>query len=69
MIFSENRYPLFRHMRWWSTRMSGIAEPSSKPHGKRDERTDKQAFTQVEKWMAMIREIDQQRQTERERMD
>jgi hypothetical protein len=49
--------------------MSDIAEPSSKPRGKRDERNDQQAFNQVEKWMAMIREIDQERQTERERMD
>jgi hypothetical protein len=49
--------------------MSNIAEPSSKPRNKRDERTDKQAFAQVEKWMAMIREIDRERQTERERAD
>jgi hypothetical protein len=47
--------------------MSDIAEPSSKPRSKRDERTDKQAFAQIEKWMAMIREIDRERQTERER--
>jgi hypothetical protein len=47
--------------------VSDIAEPSSKPRGKRDERTDKQPYARVEKWMAMIREIDQERQTERER--
>lgn len=49
--------------------MSDIAGSSSKPRGKRDERTDKQAFTQVEKWMAMIREIDQDRQPEPKRVD
>ena len=49
--------------------MADIAESSSKPHGKRDQRTDKQAFTQVEKWMAMIREIDQDRQAEPKRAD
>jgi len=48
--------------------MSDIAEPSSKPRTKHGERTDKQAFTQVEKWMAMIREIDQE-QAERKRAD
>jgi len=42
--------------------MSDIAESSSKPGSKRDERTDKQAFAQVEKWMAMIREISRERQ-------
>lgn len=49
--------------------MSDIANPSSEPSTKPDERTDKQAFAQVEKWMAMIREIDQERQTERKRAD
>ena len=49
--------------------MSDIADTSSKPNTKRDERTDKQAFDQVEKWMAMIREIDQERQTEHKRAD
>jgi hypothetical protein len=49
--------------------MSDIAEPSSKPRTKSDERSDKQAFTQVERWLAMIREIDRERQTERERAD
>ena len=47
--------------------MSDIAESSAKPSSKRDERTDKQAFAQVEKWMAMIREIDQDRQPEPKR--
>jgi hypothetical protein len=49
--------------------MSDIADTSSKPNTKRDERTDKQAFAQVEKWMAMIREIDQERQMEHKRAD
>jgi hypothetical protein len=49
--------------------MSDIAEPSSKPRTERDERTDKEAYARVEKWMAMIREIDQERQIERERAD
>jgi hypothetical protein len=49
--------------------MSDIAKPSSKPRTERDERTDKEAYAQVEKWMAMIREIDQERQIERERAD
>ena len=47
--------------------MADIAE-SSKPR-KRDERTDKQAFAQVEKWMAMIREIDREPQTDHKRAD
>ena len=46
-----------------------IRETSSKPNAKRDERTDEQAFTQVEKWMAMIREIDREPQAERKRAD
>ena len=49
--------------------MSGIADTSSKPNTKRDECTDKQAFAQVEKWMAMIREIDREQQTEHKRAD
>jgi hypothetical protein len=49
--------------------MSDIAESSSEPCSKRNERTDKQAFAQVEKWMAMIREIDQDRQPEPKRAD
>ena len=49
--------------------MSDIADTSSKPNAKRDERTDKQAFAQVEKWMAMIREIDREQQPEHKRAD
>ncbi len=52
----------------WSTRMPDL-ESSSKPSSKRDARADKQAFNQVEKWMAMIREIDQDRQPEPKRAD
>jgi alkylhydroperoxidase family enzyme len=47
--------------------MSDIAEPPCNRRSNRDRRTDKQAFAQVEKWMATIREIDQERQTEHER--
>ena len=49
--------------------MSDIADTSSKPSAKRDARTDEQAFAQVEKWMAMIREIDQDRQPKPKRAD
>jgi hypothetical protein len=50
--------------------MPDIAESSSKPpFRKRNERTDRQAFTQVEKWMAMIREIDQDRRPEQKPAD
>ena len=49
--------------------MSDIAESSSEPCSKRNERTDKQAFAQVEKWMAMIREIDREPQTDHKRAD
>jgi hypothetical protein len=49
--------------------MSDIADTSPNPSAPRDERTDKQAFAQVEKWMAMIREIDQERQPEHKRAD
>jgi hypothetical protein len=38
--------------------MSDIAEPPSNRRSNRDRRTDKQAFAQVEKWVATIREID-----------
>jgi len=56
--------------------MSEIAETQSRPIPKRDDLrdkdlrgkdladkdlTDKQAFAQVEKWMAMIRELDYER--------
>jgi hypothetical protein len=53
----------------WSTRTSDIADTSSKPSAKRDARTDEQAFAQVEKWMAMIREIDREPQTDHKRAD
>ncbi|HWW36221.1 MAG TPA: hypothetical protein VNZ23_13385 [Xanthobacteraceae bacterium] len=49
--------------------MSDIADTSSKPSAKRDARTDEQAFAQVEKWMAMIREIDREPQTDHKRAD
>jgi hypothetical protein len=49
--------------------MSDIADKSSERSMKRDERTDEQAFARVEKWMAMIREIDQERQTQHKRAD
>jgi len=49
--------------------MSDIADTSFEPSAKRDERTDKQTLAQVEKWMAMIREIDQEQQTEHKRAD
>ncbi len=44
--------------------MSELAETQSKPTTKRDDQADKRAFAQVEKWMAMIREIDQERQAQ-----
>jgi hypothetical protein len=50
-------------------RMSDIADTSSEPSTKRDERTDKQALAQVEKWMTMIREIGQEQQIEDKRAD
>jgi len=37
--------------------MSETAEAQSKPASTRGNSSDKQAFAQVEKWMAMIREI------------
>jgi len=49
--------------------MSEIADPSAEPSTSRDAHTDKQAFAQVEKWMAMIREIDREQQTEHKRAD
>jgi hypothetical protein len=42
--------------------MSEIADEQSRPTTRRDEEADKQAFAQVEKWMAMIRELDRERQ-------
>jgi hypothetical protein len=50
-------------------RMSDVDDASSKPGAKRDARTDNQAFTQVEKWLAMIREIDREPQPERKRAE
>ena len=49
--------------------MSGIPDTSSKVRAKRDEGVDKRAFGQVEKWMTMIREIDQEPETEHEPAD
>jgi hypothetical protein len=42
--------------------MSEVAETPSKPTTKRDGQADKQVFAQVEKWMAMIRELNHERQ-------
>jgi len=42
--------------------MSETAETPSKPQATRSERADKQAIAQVEKWMAIIREISHERQ-------
>jgi hypothetical protein len=49
--------------------MSDVTDASFKPGTKRDTRTENQAFIQVEKWMAMIREIDREPQPERKRAD
>jgi hypothetical protein len=43
--------------------MSDIADRQSRPTTRRDDQADKQAFAQVEKWMATIREIAHERQT------
>ena len=45
------------------TRMFEIAPPPSRPATSRDARADKQAFAEVEKWMAMIRELGRERQS------
>ncbi len=42
--------------------MSETANTQSKPGSMRSSSYDKQAFAQVEKWMAMIREIGRERQ-------
>ncbi len=42
--------------------MSEIADMQSKPIAMRGNSSDKQALAQVEKWMAMIREISRERQ-------
>jgi hypothetical protein len=48
--------------------MSEIADMQSRSTGRRDDdQSDKQAFAQVEKWMAMIREIDEERQVQTKR--
>jgi hypothetical protein len=44
--------------------MSEIADTQSPPTTRRDDQADKQAFAQVEKWMAMIREISHERQAQ-----
>jgi hypothetical protein len=49
--------------------MSDVANTPLKPNAKRDTRTDNQAFAQVEKWMAMIREIDREPQPQRKHAD
>jgi hypothetical protein len=42
--------------------MSEIADTQSRSTSRRDDdQPDKQAFAQVERWMAMIREIDEER--------
>jgi len=43
--------------------MFDIAPPPSRPATSRDARADKQAFAEVEKWMAMIRELSRERQS------
>jgi hypothetical protein len=50
--------------------MSEIADPQSGTTTRRDDdQADKQAFAQVEKWMAMIRELDAERQAHAKRDD
>jgi hypothetical protein len=50
--------------------MSEIADTQSRPTSKRDDdQSDKQAFAQIEKWMAMIREIDEEREAQTKRSD
>jgi len=44
--------------------MSEAAATQSKPIAVRDNSCDKQALAQVEKWMAMIRELSRERQAE-----
>jgi hypothetical protein len=44
--------------------MSDIADMQSSPTTRRGDQADKQAFAQVEKWMAMIREITHERQAQ-----
>jgi hypothetical protein len=49
--------------------MSDVDDAPFKPNAKRETRTHNQAFVQVEKWMAMIREIDREPQPERKRAE
>jgi hypothetical protein len=49
--------------------MSRTADAQSNPTTRRDDQADKRAFDQVEKWMAMIREIDAERQAQTKRDD
>ncbi len=42
--------------------MSETADPQPKSHATRNDSADKRAFAQVEKWMAIIREISRERQ-------
>jgi hypothetical protein len=49
--------------------MSETADTQSNPTTRRDDQADKQVFDQVEKWMAMIREIDAERQAQTKRDD
>ena len=50
--------------------MSEIADTQSGTTTRRDdEQADQRAFAQVEKWMAMIREIDREPQTDHKRAD
>jgi|GEM_PF-1066164 len=44
--------------------VSEAAAMQSKPIAMRDNSCDKQALAQVEKWMAMIRELSRERQAE-----
>ena len=47
--------------------MSEIADTPSPQTARRDDRADKQAFAQVEKWMGMIREISNERRAQTKR--
>jgi hypothetical protein len=49
--------------------MSEGTDPQSSPARRRDDQADKQAFAQVEKWMAMIREISDERRAQAKRDD
>ena len=44
--------------------MSEAAATQSKPIAMRDNSSDKEVLAQVEKWMAMIRELSRERQAE-----